>query len=199
MYSYEIMQGMIIGLSLIIAIGPQNLFVINQGLKKDNVFLVCAICSLSDSLLIIIGIFISVYISKISQNSVNILIIIGSCWLFLYGILKIKNSFKIKNINFYKNAQKKRNVILTTLAFTFLNPHVYLDTIVLIGSISLNFENKFLFGLGAIISSWLFFFFLGYFSKYLSKFINNKKRLILIDVFFGFLMILYGVIFIINI
>ena len=71
MYSYEIMQGMIIGLSLIIAIGPQNLFVINQGLKKDNVFLVCAICSLSDSLLIIIGIFISVYISKISQNSVN--------------------------------------------------------------------------------------------------------------------------------
>jgi len=87
---------------------------------------------------------------------------------------------------------------LVTLAFTFLNPHVYLDTIILVGTISLNFGNKFSFGLGVITSSFLFFFSLGYFSKYMSKFFNNKKSLIIIDNLFGILMIVYGLFFIFN-
>ena len=85
---------------------------------------------------------------------------------------------------------------MVAFAFTFLNPHVYLDTIILIGTISLNFNSKFSFAIGVIISSFLFFFTLGYFSKYLSKFFNNKKSWLIIDNLFGILMIAYGIFFI---
>ena len=189
-------QGLIIGLTLIIAIGPQNLFVIQQGLKKSFVFVVCLICSISDTLLIIIGIIISSYLSKLSPNLVEILKLVGASWLLLYGIIKIKNSFKKKEFEEIHKAEKLNVIILVTLAFTFLNPHVYLDTIILIGTISLNFGSKFSFGLGVIFSSFLFFFSLGYLSKYISKFFNNKKSLIIIDNLFGILMIGYGLFFI---
>ena len=192
----DFLQGLIIGLILIIAIGPQNLFVIQQGLKKSYVFTVCLICSISDTLLIIIGIALSNYLAELSENLVQVLKLVGASWLLLYGILKIKNSFR--NIEFkelYK-IEKLNNIILITLTFTFLNPHVYLDTIILIGTISLNFDSKFSFAIGVIISSFLFFFTLGYFSKYLSKFFNNKKSWFIIDNLFGILMISYGIFFI---
>ena len=194
----DFIQGLIIGLTLIIAIGPQNLFVIQQGLKKSFVFTVCLICSISDTLLIIIGITLSSYLANLSENLVQILKLIGASWILLYGILKIKNSFKEKEFEEISKNEKLNNIILITLAFTFLNPHVYLDTIILIGTISLNFNSKFSFAIGVIISSFLFFFTLGYFSKYLSKYFNNKKRLIIIDNLFGILMISYGVFFIFN-
>ena len=194
----DFIQGLIIGLTLIIAIGPQNLFVIQQGLKKSFVFVVCLICSISDTLLIIIGIIISSYLSKLSPNLVEILKLVGASWLLLYGIIKIKNSFKKKEFEEIHKTEKLNNIILVTLAFTFLNPHVYLDTIILVGTISLNFGSKFSFGLGVIISSFLFFFILGYFSKYMSKFFNNKKSWIIIDNLFGILMIGYGLFFIFN-
>ena len=194
----DFIQGLVIGLTLIIAIGPQNLFVIQQGLKKSFVFTVCLICSISDTLLIIIGIMLSSYLAELSENIVQILKLLGSSWLLLYGILKIKNSFKKKEFKEIYKTEKLNNIILITFAFTFLNPHVYLDTIILIGTISLNFNNKFSFALGVIISSFLFFFSLGYFSKYLSKYFNNNKSWIIIDNLFGILMISYGFFFILN-
>lgn len=196
MVNLDFIQGLIIGLTLIIAIGPQNLFIIQQGLKKKYVFTVCIICSLSDTFLIIIGIILSGYLAEISDNFVQILKFLGSGWLVFYGILKIKNSFKTRKFEILKKNEQFQSIILITLAFTFLNPHVYLDTIILIGTISLNFSNKFLFAIGVIISSFLFFFSLGYFSKYLSKYFNNNKSWIIIDNLFGFLMIFYGVFFI---
>ena len=194
----DFIQGLIIGFSLIIAIGPQNLFVIQQGLKKSFVFTVCLICSISDTLLIIIGIVISSYLAELSENIVQILKLLGSGWLLLYGILKIKNSFKKKEFQEIHKTEKLNNIVLITFAFTFLNPHVYLDTIILIGTISLNFNSKFSFAMGVIISSFLFFFSLGYFSKYLSKYFNNNKSWIIIDNLFGVLMISYGFFFIFN-
>ena len=192
----DFIQGLIIGLTLIIAIGPQNLFVIQQGLKKSFVFVVCLICSISDTLLIIIGIIISSYLSKLSPNLVEILKLVGAGWLLLYGIIKIKNSFKKKEFEEIHKTEKLNVIILVTLAFTFLNPHVYLDTIILIGTISLNFGSKFSFGLGVIISSFLFFFSLGYLSKYLSKYIYSTKTWFWIDLIIGTLMIFYGLYFI---
>ncbi len=192
----DFLQGLVIGLSLIIAIGPQNLFVIQQGLKKSYVFSVCLICSVSDTILIIIGITLSIYLSDLSENLLQILKIVGASWLLIYGIVKIKNSFKKKYIQEFKKIEKYNNVILIALAFTFLNPHVYLDTIILIGTISLNFQNKISFSLGVITSSFLFFFSLGYFSKYVSKYFNNKKSWLIIDNIFGLLMIFYGFFFI---
>ena len=196
MINLDFFQGLIIGLTLIIAIGPQNLFVIQQGLKKSYVFSVCLICSISDSILIIIGIILSSYLSELSDNLVQILKFLGAGWLILYGILKIKNSFQKKKFDEKNKPEKINNILLITLAFAFLNPHVYLDTIVLIGTISMNFDNKFSFAIGVIFSSFLFFFTIGYFSKYLSKYFDNKNNWFVINNSFGFLMIAYGIFFI---
>ena len=198
MLNFDFIQGLIIGFTLIIAIGPQNLFVIQQGLKKSYVFTVCFICSVSDTILIVIGIILSSYLAELSEDIVKVLKLIGSGWLIFYGLLKIKNSNKYKKFRDVNNSEKFKKILLITLAFTFLNPHVYLDTIILIGTISLNFNNKFSFGLGVIISSFLFFYSIGYFSKYLSKFFNNSRSWTIIDIFFGILMISYGVFFIIG-
>ena len=192
----DFVQGFIIGSSLIIAIGPQNLYVINQGLKKNYTFIVVLICSLSDSLLIIFGIYLSNSILNFSGSIIITMKLIGGIWLILYGISKIKNSRNhiIKSKEFNETSFTK--VILTTLAITYANPHVYLDTVILLGSISVNFDNKLFFGLGAILASFVFFFSLGYFSNFLSKYIKSKKVWFYIDNFMGFLMLFYGLFFI---
>ena len=195
----DFIQGFIIGSSLIIAIGPQNLFVINQGLKKNFVFIVVLICSLSDSLLIICGIYLSNNILSLNTSIITIMKLIGGIWLILYGINKIKNSRQHEINSNEFNESNFTKVIVTTLAITYANPHVYLDTVILLGSISINFDNKLYFGLGAIFASFIFFFSLGYFSKYVSKFINKNKTWKIIDILFGLLMIFYGLLFIIKI
>ena len=189
-------QGFIIGSSLIIAIGPQNLYVINQGLKKNYILIVVLLCSLSDSLLIVCGIYLSNSLLNLNESLIITMKLIGGIWLILYGINKIKNSnsHNIENKEFNESSLNK--VVLTTLAITYVNPHVYLDTVILLGSISVNFNNKFYFGLGAIVASFVFFFTLGYFSKFLSKYIKSKKVWFYIDNTMGALMIFYGLFFI---
>ena len=193
---YDFIQGFIIGSSLIIAIGPQNLYVINQGLKKNFIFIVVLICSLSDSLLIVCGIYLSNSLLNLNDSLIITMKLIGGIWLILYGINKIKNSnsHNIENKEFKELSLNK--VVFTTLAITYANPHVYLDTVVLLGSISVNFDSKFYFGLGAIVASFIFFFTLGYFSKFLSKYIKSKKVWFYIDNIMGFLMLFYGLFFI---
>ena len=193
---YDFIQGFIIGSSLIIAIGPQNLFVINQGLKKNFVFVVVLICSLSDSLLIICGIYLSNNILSLNTSIITIMKLIGGIWLILYGVNKIKNSrqHEINSNDFNESSFTK--VIVTTLAITYANPHVYLDTVILLGSISINFDNKLYFGLGAIFASFVFFFSLGYFSNYLSRYIKSPKVWFYVDNIMGFLMLFYGLFFV---
>ena len=192
----DFIQGFIIGSSLIIAIGPQNLFVINQGLKKNFVFIVVLICSLSDSLLIVCGIYLSNNILSLNTSLITIMKLIGGIWLILYGINKIKNSKKheINSNGFNESSFSK--VIVTTLAITYANPHVYLDTVILLGSISINFDNKLYFGLGAIFASFIFFFSLGYFSNFLSRYIKSPKVWFYVDNTMGLLMLFYGLFFV---
>ena len=192
----DFIQGFIIGSSLIIAIGPQNLYVINQGLKKNYILIVVLLCSLSDSLLIVCGIYLSNSLLNLNDSLIITMKLIGGIWLILYGINKIKNSnsHNIENKEFKELSLNK--VVFTTLAITYANPHVYLDTVVLLGSISVNFDSKFYFGLGAIVASFIFFFTLGYFSKFLSKYIKSKKVWFYIDNIMGFLMLFYGLFFI---
>ena len=192
----DFIQGFIIGSSLIIAIGPQNLYVINQGLKKNYILIVVLLCSLSDSLLIVCGIYLSNSLLNLNESLIITMKLIGGIWLILYGLNKIKNSnsHNIENKEFKELSLNK--VVFTTLAITYANPHVYLDTVVLLGSISVNFNNKFYFGLGAIVASFVFFFTLGYFSKFLSKYIKSKKVWFYIDNIMGFLMLFYGLFFI---
>ena len=192
----DFIQGFIIGSSLIIAIGPQNLFVINQGLRKNFVFIVVLICSLSDSLLIVCGIYLSNNILSLNTSLITIMKLIGGIWLILYGISKIKNSrqHEINSNGFNESSFSK--VIVTTLAITYANPHVYLDTVILLGSISINFDNKLYFGLGAIFASFIFFFSLGYFSNFLSRYIKSPKVWFYVDNTMGLLMLFYGLFFI---
>ena len=192
----DFIQGFIIGSTLILAIGPQNLYVINQGLKKNFVFIVVLICSLSDSLLIICGIYLSNNILSLNTSIITIMKLIGGIWLILYGINKIKNSrqHEIKSNEF--NEASFTKVVFTTLAITYANPHVYLDTVILLGSISINFDSKLYFGLGAICASFVFFFSIGYFSNFLSQYIKSPKVWFYIDNMMGFLMLFYGLFFV---
>jgi len=170
--------GFFTGLSLILAIGAQNIFVIEQGLKKQYVFIVCLICSISDLLLIFLGIFLFQYFNQYFNQTVelifNILLLIFLAY-FIFSKISAQNN----KIDF--NKKNKNNslikIIIKTFGFTYLNPHVYSDTVFFLGNFSKNFllDQKYYFGLGATIASFLFFFGIGYLSKYLSKHLQNHR------------------------
>ena len=181
-----LLLGFFTGLSLILAIGAQNIFVIEQGLKKQYIFLVCIICSISDLILIFLGIFLFHYFTQYFNSTIelvfNILLIIFLLH-FIYSKIKAFNSSI--NFNIKTKEISKFNILLKTLGFTYLNPHVYSDTVFFLGNFSKNFllNQKLLFGLGASISSFLFFFLIGYLSKFLSKYAQNQKIWKVINIF----------------
>ena len=178
--------GFITGLSLILAIGAQNIFVIEQGLKKQHIFLVCFVCSISDLILIFLGIFLFHYFSQYFNSTIelifNILLII---FLIHFIYLKIKSLNSKVNFNDDIPDISKFNIFLKTLGFTYLNPHVYSDTVFFLGNFSKNFilNQKIFFGVGASIASFFFFFVIGYLSKYLSQFAKNEKVWQIINIF----------------
>ncbi len=170
--------GLLTGLSLILAIGAQNIFVIEQGLKKQHVFLVCLICSISDLILIFLGIFLfeyfKIYFTKNIELIFNILLFIFLIY-FVYN--KVRSLYKSSQINFENSSLTLNNIIAKTLGFTYLNPHVYSDTVFFLGNFSKNFliTNKYFFGIGASIASFLFFFSLGYLAKFFSSYLINSN------------------------
>ena len=170
--------GFFTGLSLILAIGAQNIFVIEQGLKKQFIFIVCVICTFSDFLLIFLGIFLFHYFESFFSPSVELIL---NILLFLFLVHFIWKKLKNININFEINQKNETKslgpVIIKTLGFTYLNPHVYSDTVFFLGNFSKSFliNQKLLFGFGATLSSVIFFFTLGYLSKFLSNYLNSNK------------------------
>ena len=170
--------GFFTGLSLIFAIGAQNIFVIEQGFKKQFVFVVCLICTISDFLLIFLGIFLFHYFDSFFTPQIELILnILLLLFLlnFIWGKIKEnKKEIKIDKSNFRISFFK---IIYRTLGFTYLNPHVYSDTVFFLGNFSKNFlvSQKYLFGIGASTSSLIFFFALGYLSKYLSNYLKNDK------------------------
>ena len=181
-----ILLGFFTGLSLILAIGAQNIFVIEQGLKKQYVFLVCLICSISDLILIFFGIFLFEYFRNFFNDVVelifNILLIV---FLVYFIISKVRIKYDELEINFESSTISLKNTLIKTLGFTYLNPHVYSDTVFFLGNFSKNFliSQKYYFGLGAAIASFLFFFGLGFLSKFLSKYLQNKTAWKFINLF----------------
>ena len=193
--------GFFTGLSLILAIGAQNIFVIEQGLKKQHIFLVCLVCSLSDLILIFLGIFLFhyfiQYFNSLIELTLNILLIIFLLH-FIYSKIKIYNS-SVK-LNNQSQDISKLNILLKTLGFTYLNPHVYSDTVFFLGNFSKNFliNEKINFGLGAAIASFLFFFLIGYLFKYFSKFAENDKVWKIINTFIIIFMSLLTILIILD-
>ncbi len=172
-----LLLGFFTGLSLILAIGAQNIFVIEQGLKKQYVFLVCLICSLSDLILIFLGIFLFEYFRNFFTDNVELIFnILLLAFLVYFIITKIRIKHNEINIGFNNNAISLKNTVIKTIGFTYLNPHVYSDTVFFLGNFSKNFliSQKYYFGIGASLASFLFFFCLGYLSKFLSKNLQNQ-------------------------
>jgi L-lysine exporter family protein LysE/ArgO len=178
--------GFFTGLSLILAIGAQNIFVIEQGLKKQHIFLICFVCSISDFILIFLGIFLFHYFVQYFNSTIelifNILLIIFLIH-FIYSKIKTYNS----RVNFNSDIKNvsKLDILLKTLGFTYLNPHVYSDTVFFLGNFSKNLilNQKIFFGIGASMASFLFFFLIGYLSKYLSKYAQIEKVWKIINIF----------------
>ena len=194
--------GFFTGLSLILAIGAQNVFVIEQGLKRQYIFIVCLICSLSDFLLIFFGIFLFHFLENFFTESVELIL---NILLLLFLINFIWKKIKlIKNKILINQIQNKDNLIYTilkTLGFTYLNPHVYSDTVFFLGNFSKNFllSQKYLFGIGASLSSIIFFFSLGYFSKYLSNYVGSEKLWKIVNYSIIFFMSLVSIFVLLNI
>ena len=173
----NLILGFLTGGSLILAIGPQNLFVIEQGLKRNFVFTITTICAASDILLIFLGVFIYHIFDSISLEVEVILNIILIVFLINYikgKIGSLKKEYKIENI---ERSQNFKEIILKTLGFTYLNPHVYSDTVFILGNLSKNFalQEKFYFALGASFASIIFFYSLGYMSSMFASFIKKKN------------------------
>ncbi len=194
--------GFLTSLSLILAIGPQNIFVIEQGIKKQHIFLICFICSVSDTILIFLGIFLfqylGTYFNEITELIFNILLLI-----FLIYFIYTKISEKFKNIEIDKGEKndERKKIILKTLAFTYLNPHVYSDTVFFLGNFSKNFpiNYKIYFGIGGSIASFLFFYLLGYLANYFSKYLNNVRAWVVIKWIISLIMSLISIYVILEI
>ena len=187
--------GFSIGFSLILAIGAQNAFVLKQGLIRQNVFLVCLICAASDAILITLGV--SGFGEIITEYPIieRLARIGGALFLFTYGVLNLYSAqTKTHALEPTKKIQtSKRKTVLTCLGFTWLNPHVYLDTVVMLGSISTQFENTASFALGAISASFVFFFSLGFGASKLTRYFEKPRTWRVLENLIGILMIFLGI------
>ena len=187
------LSGFILGLSLILAIGSQNSFVLRQGLMNRHVFIVALFCSLSDALLIGIGVVgISLFLNNYIDLVSDWLFGISAIWLAGYGLLRLRDAVIGKSVLIAENSSVKG--LVSTLSFlsvlTFANPHVYLDTVVLIGSVSQQFPDntKLAYVLGASIASFVFFFSLAYGAKFLSPIMQKPIAWRILDSFIAFVM-----------
>jgi L-lysine exporter family protein LysE/ArgO len=170
-----IIPGFLAGLSLIIAIGAQNAFVIRQGLTKKFVLLTVLICAFSDALLIALGASGLGALIKANKNILEFVRWFGVAYLLWFALKSARSAFKKEVLNSAGEASAdKKSVILTVLGLTFLNPHVYLDTVILLGSISNQFgSDKWFFVMGAIIASFLWFTSIGFGAKSASRFMSR--------------------------
>ncbi|KHA53043.1 LysE/ArgO family amino acid transporter [Sulfitobacter geojensis] len=164
------LPGYALSLTLILAIGAQNAFVLRQGLRRQHVFWVCLTCGTTDALLIAGGVAGFGALASAVPWFETAMRYGGAMFLLWYGAQNALSAWRggaaleIEG----EATQSLRQVILTLLALTFLNPHVYLDTVVLIGSISAQYPDKLAFGGGAVLASFTFFFALGYGARLLS-------------------------------
>ena len=172
---FAIIPGFLSGLSLIIAIGAQNAFVIRQGLTKKFVLLTVLICAFSDALLIALGASGLGALIKANKNILELVRWFGVAYLLWFAFKSARSTFKSAALNSAGEASAdKKSVILTVLGLTFLNPHVYLDTVILLGSISNQFgSDKWFFVTGAIIASFLWFTSIGFGAKSASRFMSR--------------------------
>lgn len=188
--------GFITGFSLILAIGAQNAFVLRQGLARAHVFWLCLLCATSDAILIALGVL---GFSAIVERYPEVPIIMawaGAIFLVIYGATRIAAAYK----GDYEMQLSGKTLGLwatlgTAAAFTWLNPHVYLDTVGLIGAISTDFpvEQRWFYGIGAVVASFVFFFSLGYGARLLAPIMSSASAWRVLDLIIG--LVMFGIAF----
>lgn len=178
--------GFVTGFSLILAIGAQNAFVLRQGLMQAHVFWVCLVCAFSDAALITVGVAGAGSIGAAFPDAIIALTWGGVAFLVVYGALSLRRAFRPEVLRAADTGTGSLRVALVTcLALTWLNPHVYLDTIGLIGAVSTGFVDiidKLAYGSGAILASVVFFFGLGYGARLLAPFFARPRAWAVLDV-----------------
>lgn len=183
-YVSPFVSGFFLGASLIIAIGAQNAFVLWQGLLQKHVFIICLICAASDALLISLGVAGLGYLVEKLPWLISLITLAGAAFLIVYGVMAVRRMLSPQSMESLKNNSLSLQAsILTCIAFTFLNPHVYLDTFILIGGISASYDGylKFAFMAGAMIASFVWFFSLGYGARLLAPFFEKPNAWQMLD------------------
>ena len=186
-----VVQGFGLGVSLILAIGAQNAFVLRQGLRRSHVLPVVLACAISDAVLILVGVFAFGWIAEVMPGLVPVMRWGGAAFLFVYGGLAFRNAWRGGEVLEAGGADVRAlwPVLATCLALTWLNPHVYLDTVVLIGSVSAGFEGlRGAFATGAVAASFVFFFSLGYGARLLQPLFARPVAWRVLDVVVGLVM-----------
>jgi len=188
-------SGFFLGAGLIIAIGAQNAFILRQGLLRDHVFVLCFICALSDALLILIGVAGLGAIIEQSQLLLGTIRYAGAAFLFWYATLALRRAFNPQAMSVEKGGRAGLGkAIATVLALTFLNPHVYLDTVLLVGGLSTRFEGdaRLAYTAGAMLASFVWFFSLGYGARLLTPIFAKPRAWQVLDVLIAIVMAAIG-------
>jgi len=190
--------GFFLGLSLIVAIGAQNAFVLRQGILGKNMLFVALFCAISDALLICVGIVgISFFLNDFIEQYSDLLLGFSAIWIAMYGLIRLKAVFKSNNKLEIESSTSKDLITTLSILFilTFANPHVYLDTMVLIGSISQQFSgnNKIAFSIGAIFASFIFFFSLTYGANLLAPLMQNANSWRKLDLLIALVMFIISI------
>lgn len=193
----DALTGFALSLSLILAIGAQNAFVLRQGLSGRHVLLVCSICSVSDAVLIILGVFVVGEIVSQSGNT-NILEMTAVIFLIVYALTRFHAAYYGStglDVNSSEHPESALKVSLLTMGFTWLNPHVYLDTLLLIGggAAGLEGDQRIAFAVGAALASFVFFFSLGFGARLISHRISEPRTWQWIDTGVGVIMMMVAV------
>jgi L-lysine exporter family protein LysE/ArgO len=185
------LSGFLLGASLIIAIGAQNAFILRQGLLRQHVFILCLICAASDAGLIVLGVGgLGTLISQ-APTLITVVTIGGVLFLGTYAVIAFRRALHpeaMKAANTGNGSLK--TAVAACLAFTFLNPHVYLDTVVLLGSLSARFEEarRIAYGAGAALASFVWFFGLGYGARLLEPVFARPAAWRVLDIIIGLVM-----------
>lgn len=184
------LPGFALGFSLILAIGAQNAFVLRQGLRGEHLFWVCLTCAVSDALLITAGVVGFGALALAFPSVEAVMRYGGAAFLLLYGGLSLRAAWRGGSALVVSEPRRAglSATLLTVLALTWLNPHVYLDTVVLIGAVSAQYADRLLFALGATSASFVFFFGLGYGARLCAPVFARPRAWVVLDAVVGLTM-----------
>ena len=190
-----ILPGLLTGFSLIIAIGAQNAFVIRQGLRREHILLIVLLCAISDAALILVGTGGLGRIIQGNQIALEIIRWFGVAYLTWFGLRSLRSAFKSQSLQVGEVLQARAgDVARSALALTFLNPHVYLDTVILLGSVANQFESdRWFFALGACLASIIWFTTIGFGARSASRFMSKPIFWKILDSIIALVMFSIGI------